>query len=76
MHRLVVARPPDARELSELTSTLKDLTAHYTAQPGAAKELLETGTTRPDPHYGPAELAAWTMIANVILNLDEAISKG
>ena len=76
MHRVVLARPPDAGDLSELMSTLKDLTAHYTSQTGAAKQLLEPGETRPDPRYSPAELAAWTMIANVILNLDEAVSKG
>ena len=76
MYRLVMARPPDAKDLAELSSTLKDLTAHY-AEPGdAAKQLLATGETRPDPRDQPAELAAWTMIANVILNLDEAISKG
>ena len=61
---------------AELTATLKDLTAHYTSQPGAARQLIEAGETRPDPRFSPAELAAWTMIANVILNLDEAISKG
>jgi hypothetical protein len=76
MHRLVTARPPDAKDLSELTSTLRDLTAHYASQAGAATQLLETGGTRPDPRFSPAELAAWTMIANVVLNLDEAISKG
>jgi hypothetical protein len=76
MHRLVMARPPDAQDLSELTSTLKDLLAHYTSESGAAKQLIEAGATRPDPQFSPAELAAWTMIANVILNLDEAISKG
>ncbi len=76
MQRVVLARPPDASELCELTSTLRDLTAHYTSQSGAAKALLESGETRPDPRFNPAELAAWTMIANVILNLDEAVSKG
>jgi mono/diheme cytochrome c family protein len=76
MHRVVLARPPDANAISELTATLKDLTAHYTSGPGAAKQLLESGETRPDPRYNPAELASWTMIANVILNLDEAVSKG
>ena len=76
MHRVVLARPPDASDLTELTKTLKDLTAHYTSEPGAAKQLLETGESRPDPRCSPTELAAWTMIANVILNLDLAVSKG
>jgi hypothetical protein len=38
--------------------------------------LIAAGETRPDPRFKPAELAAWTMIGNVILNLDEVITKG
>jgi hypothetical protein len=76
MYRLVMARSPDAKELGELSSALKDLTAHYASQAAAAKQLLATGETGPGASEQPAELAAWTMIANVILNLDEAISKG
>jgi len=29
-----------------------------------------------DPALNAAELAAWTMVANTILNLDEVITKG
>ena len=76
MYRLVTARAPEGNDLSELRSTLKDLTAHYTSHPDAARQLLATGEHPPSPHDHPAELAAWTMIANVILNLDLAISKG
>jgi hypothetical protein len=76
MHRLVLARSPEANELSELRSALEDLTAHYTNQKDAARKLIASGENQADPRQEPAELAAWTMIANVILNLDEAISKG
>ncbi len=76
MYRLVIARSPEQKDLAELRSALKDLTDHYTRQPGAAQKLLGSGEARPDPRDQPAELAAWTMIANVILNLDEAITKG
>ncbi len=76
MHRVVLARPPEAKDLAELTATLNDLLNHYTRETSAARKLLESGETRPEPRTDPAVLAAWTMIANVILNLDEAISKG
>jgi hypothetical protein len=76
IYRLVTARSPDAKDLAELRATLEDLTAHYASQPRAAKQLLATGETGPVQHDEPATLAAWTMIANVILNLDEAITKG
>jgi hypothetical protein len=76
MFRLVTARSPDAKDAAELTSALKDLTAHYAKEPEAAKQLIAAGETKPDPRFKPAELAAWTMIGNVILNLDEVITKG
>jgi len=76
MFRLVTSRYPDAKDLAELSSALKDLTAHYTNQPGAAQQLIAAGETKPDPRRDRIELAAWTMIGNVILNLDEVITKG
>ncbi len=76
MFRLAVGRRPDARELGELESAMGDFRAHYRTRAADAKKLIETGETRPDPRLAPAELAAWTMAANVILNLDEVITKG
>ena len=76
MFRLVASRSPDTKDLAELSAALSDLTAHYTKEPEAAKQLIAAGETRPDPRFDPAELAAWTMIGNVILNLDEVITKG
>ncbi len=76
MFRLAVARRPDARELAELTSALKDFRAHYRGRLDDARKLVNTGESRPDPGLAPDELAAWTMIANVVLNLDEVITRG
>ncbi len=76
LFRLVTARCPDAKDLAELDSALQDLTAHYTRRVDAAKQLIATGETRPDPRLNPSELAAWTMIGNIVLNLDEVITKG
>ncbi len=41
----------------------------------AAKKLVAIGEKPADKKYDPAELASWTMIANVLLNMDEFISK-
>jgi hypothetical protein len=76
LFRLVTARCPDGSELAELASALKDLTAHYQSHPDAARSVIQIGETRPDGHYQPTELAPWTMISNIVLNLDEVISKG
>ena len=38
--------------------------------------LISVGELKPDAKLNPSELAAWTMIANLLLNLDEVINKG
>jgi len=76
MFRLATARAPERKDFAELSSALKDLTAHYAKETEAAKQLIAAGTTKPDPRFSASELAAWTMIGNVILNLDEVITKG
>ena len=76
MFRLAAVRRPDSKELAELTAALQDFLDHYAKQPDAAKELIGLGETQPDSKFNPSELAAWTMIGNVILNLDEVVSKG
>ena len=76
MFRLVTLAPPDSKDLAELRAAFNDLSAHYMKQPEAAKQLIAIGETKPDPRFNPGELAAWTMIGNVILNLDEVITKG
>jgi hypothetical protein len=47
----------------------------YKSAPDLARKLLSEGETRPDPKMDPAELAAYTMTANVILNLDEVVTR-
>jgi hypothetical protein len=47
----------------------------YKADPEAAKKLIAQGDLKNDPKLDPAELAAYTMTASVILNLDETITK-
>jgi hypothetical protein len=76
MFRLATARRPDARDLAELNSALNDFLAHYAKDPAAAKELIAIGETKPDHQLPAHEQAAWTMIGNVILNLDEVMTKG
>jgi hypothetical protein len=42
----------------------------------AAEKFLKVGSFKPDEEIDPAELAAWTVVASMILNLDETITKG
>ena len=74
---MVLARPPDAKDLSELTRDAQGPDGPL-RRPAERRQAIDRNGARPRPDPGddPAVLAAWTMIANVILNLDEAISKG
>jgi len=72
---LATARPASKSELSVLTKLSKDQTGYFLRQPKEAAALLTNGESQYDKTYKPAELAAWTMVASAILNLDETISK-
>ncbi len=50
-------------------------TAVYRKDPAAAAKLLRVGESKIDPKLDPRELAAWTTLASVVLNLDETITK-
>ncbi len=76
LFRLAAGRCPDARELTELRAALEDFRAHYKSKPDDARQLIAVGESRADGRVEPTELAAWTMIGNVVLNLDEVITKG
>ncbi len=72
--RLVTARRPTPAEQGILQSLYEQHLAHYQAQPQDAEQLLSVGETKrreldPIPH------ASLTMIANMLLNLDESITK-
>jgi hypothetical protein len=70
------ARPPDSAEAQLLLKTLQANLAEFRANPEGAKQFITVGETPPDEKLDPAELAAWTMLTNLLLNLDEVISKG
>ncbi len=52
-----------------------DFLAHYGNDGESAAKLLRTGEHPLDEGLPPAELAAWTMMANQLMNLDEALNK-
>jgi mono/diheme cytochrome c family protein len=76
MFRLTTARRPDAKELTEILAAYRDHLATYTRDVDKAKQLISVGEQKPEAKLNPSELAAWTMIANLLLNLDEVINKG
>ena len=47
----------------------------FTRESESARRLIAVGESEPDPTCDPAELAAWSTVTSMILNLDETITK-
>jgi hypothetical protein len=73
--RLALARAPESRESRVLVRSLAQHRNHYQNDEEAAHALLATGESARDETLPPAEHAAWTIIAQTILNLDETITQ-
>lgn len=73
--RLVAARSPRPMELKVLLTGLRDHEMHYRAHPDAARALVSAGEFPRDEVLDVRDLAAYTAIANLLLNLDEVITK-
>jgi len=74
-YRTVLSRKPMDGELAVVQQAFDKHLAKYQANPEAAKQAVSYGESKVDETLNPAELAAWTMIGNLLLNLDEAVTK-
>jgi mono/diheme cytochrome c family protein len=75
MYRRALSRPAKSEELTLLDGLLRKHLAEYQADPAAAKKLLAAGDTPAAKDIDVTELAAWTSVARVILNLHETITR-
>jgi hypothetical protein len=74
-YQLVAARTPKALVSQILSSAFNEEFEHYKKNPEAAAKLLATGDSKRDESLNTAEHAAWTIVASMLLNLDEVISR-
>lgn len=74
-YRRVLARPARAREVAVLQGLLETYLDQYRDDPDAAEALLAIGASPWTATRDPAELAAYTGVASLILNLDETVTK-
>ncbi|HIA28053.1 MAG TPA: DUF1553 domain-containing protein, partial [Planctomycetes bacterium] len=74
--RMATCRLPDEGELLEVRSLLEEMRVIYRLDEEAAKQLLAVGESKRDETFPVAEHAAWTVICNLVLNLDEVVTKG
>ena len=73
--RAVTGRQPQPAELILLRTVYDEYLAEYRQRPAAAQELIGIGALKTEVAGDPIKLAASTTLANVLLNLDEVVTK-
>jgi hypothetical protein len=75
LSKKILARPLKPQEAQILESSLADIAGYYVRRPEDAKLLVTVGESKPDATVPTTQLAAWTMLTNQMMNLDEALNK-
>ena len=73
--RHVVARQPSPRERTLLKQLVTEQLADYSTRGDKAEALLKVGESPRETKLNPNELAAWTIFASTLLNLDESLTR-
>ncbi|MDR3632287.1 MAG: DUF1553 domain-containing protein [Isosphaeraceae bacterium] len=71
----LMARPLRAEESRIVQNSLGSLLAYYREHADDAKSLIGVGDSKADPSIDAPTLAAWTMVTNELMNLDEVLNK-
>jgi hypothetical protein len=72
--QLLLSRPPTRSERKTLLADHQTYLQEFTADPAGAESLLKIGSKPRRKELPAPEVAAWTMVANTIMNLDESIT--
>jgi hypothetical protein len=75
MSTRLLAREFDQKEQNLVLKSYQDYLAYYQGKPDDATKLLSVGESPTDPKLPKPQLAAMTMVANEIFNLDEVLTK-
>jgi hypothetical protein len=62
-------------ELFLIEGGLSDLLTYYRSHPDDAQLLINVGESKADSNLDVSSLAAWTMLVNELMNLDEVLNK-
>jgi hypothetical protein len=71
----LLSRPLSSKELGIVKDTLKETRAYYEANSEAAAKLIKVGESKAEDKVPVTQLAAMTMVANQLMNLDEVLNK-
>jgi len=75
LFKTVLSRKPAADELAILQQELDAHLSRYQKDAEAAKKLIAAGETKPKAELNPSELAAYTLVASTVMNLDETLNR-
>ncbi|MEY4088047.1 MAG: hypothetical protein RJB55_318, partial [Verrucomicrobiota bacterium] len=73
--RRVLLRPPAEADVAPLAALYRASLVTYSREPELAAAMIANPANPPPSTFAPSELAAWTAVANVLLNLDEFLMK-
>jgi hypothetical protein len=73
--QLVLGRGPTGAEMTALTKALTKFDEYYRSHPAEADRFLDQGKSPRDRRIPAFHLAAWTAVASLVLNMDEAVTK-
>jgi len=73
--RTVLARSLHPEELQLLQAAVESYRQRYDADPAAAQQVITVGESRPVANVPAPELAAWTLLSNLLLNTDETVNR-
>ena len=73
--RSVTSRQPTSEERGLLADALRVQLQHFAATPEEAEKVIANGESKPRTKLPIPEFAAWTMVANLMLNLDETVTR-
>jgi hypothetical protein len=74
-YRVALSRAPDSEELAVLEATLQHYLTRYAGDVASAEKLVQVGESERKTKAPAPELAAYALVANLILNLDETVMR-
>ena len=74
--RSVLNRRPNTNELQSLTNLYEEYLSLFRSDPESAAKFLSAGESPRNDQLDPKELAAWSMVTHLLLNLSETVTKG
>jgi Protein of unknown function (DUF1553)/Protein of unknown function (DUF1549)/Planctomycete cytochrome C len=74
-YRTVLARPPAPEETAIVRVAYEQHLATYQKAPEEAAKFIRQGESKPKAGLPEPEVAAWTLVANLVLNLDETVTR-